>query len=233
MKIGICDDDLQDREALKAILLTKLCEHETLECCESGVALLESHYRRPFDILFLDIKMPHLDGIETAKELRRSSQSTRIIFITQYRDYAAESYAVKAFSYLIKPIVTEKVLDVWEQARRSRLTAGKSLPVLTNYGTVYVRYMDIVYADTLRHKLSLHTYQGTLETRMPMQDLAKELDQYGFYRIHNSYLINLNCILAVHNKLIIMDGGIQIPIGKTKRIGEVKAAILSWRETRL
>lgn len=66
MKIGICEDSVQDRERLRAILLSVLSAYETLECFEHGAALIESHNKKPFDILFLDIGLPHLNRIEVA-----------------------------------------------------------------------------------------------------------------------------------------------------------------------
>lgn len=229
MKIGICDDSLRDRELLKAALADTLCDYDTLECFEHGAAFLESHEVRPFDILFLDIGMPHLNGIDVATELRRTSQATHIIFVSQYRDYAAESYKVNAFNYLYKPIEKDSVLKVFQQARSNRLEESRSLAVRVDYEMVYLQTSMITYAETLRNKIRIHTCKGPYETRMTLRELTGRLDGCGFYRLHASYLVNLNCVQVVHNRMVVLDNGVEIPVGKTRRMKEVKASVLSCR----
>lgn len=230
MKIGICEDSLTDRKILKDVLISILSEYERLECFNHGAAFLESHNKKPFDIVFLDIGLPNLNGISVAKEIRDSSEITHIIFISQYKDYAAESYVVKAFDYLNKPIDREEVLNVFRRARHSRLTSGKPFAITTNYETVYVLISNIIYAETLRNKVRIYTYDDTFETRMTMQTLTDQLSQYGFFRIHSSYIVNLKCVRTVSNKIVMLDNGIEIPVGKTKRINEIKASIRLFRE---
>ncbi|MGL5437292.1 MAG: LytR/AlgR family response regulator transcription factor [Lachnospiraceae bacterium] len=229
MKIGICDDSPRDKALLKTALLSVICNYDTLECFEHGAALLESHEAKPFDILFLDIGMPNLNGIDVAKEVRSTSQLTHIIFVTQYRDYAAESYAVKAFSYLNKPVERNQLQEVFRQARNSRLEDGKCLGFIIDYDMVYVRTSAIIYAETLRNKIRVHTYDKVFDTRMTMRELSRQLDGYGFYRLHTSYLINLNCVRSIQHKTVTLESGVEIPVGKTIRVNEIKSSILSWR----
>lgn len=229
MKIGICDDSLRDQELLKAVLQPVLCEYDSLGSFSHGAALLDSHDNKPFDILFLDIGMPHLSGIDVAREIRRSSRNTRIIFVTRHRDYAAESYVVKAFSYLNKPIEQKQVQEVFSQARESCLSDDKCLEFIIDYDTVYVPTSTIIYAETLKNKIRVHTCEGEFDTRMTMQELSRRLDGYGFYRPHASYLINLNCVRSIHNKVVTLESGVEIPVGKTRRIHEVRSSVLSYR----
>lgn len=229
MRIGICDDNLQDQEAIKSALLPLLSNNEELICTIHGAELLEEHYKRPFDILFLDIGMPHLNGVAVAKELRRSSYFTQIIFVTQYRDYAAESYAVGAMSYLLKPLVENQVQQIFQQAKRSRLAAGKQLPILINYETVFLPIPSIIYAESRNNDIQLHTYSGLFHTRMSMRNLSVLLVDQGFYRLHNSYLVNLACVQVIKQRMVQVDGGDLLPIGKTRRVADIKAALLEWR----
>lgn len=229
MKIGICDDSLRDRESLKTALIPALSAHDTLECFERGAALLEANDKQPFDILFLDIGMPDLDGIEVARELRLTNRFTQIVFVTQYRDYAAESYRVKAFSYLIKPFEREHVREVFRQARDRRLAGGKYLTVRIDYNTVFIQISSIVYAETQKGRVLINCYDGIYETRMTLRELAHRLNSDGFYRVHTGYLVNLGCVRAIHHKTVVLDGGKQIPVGKTKRVSEIKALVLSHR----
>ncbi len=232
MKIGICDDVLRDRDLLKAVLRPALCDYDTLECYSYGTELLESHERKPFDILFLDIGMPQLNGIDVAREVRRSSQFTHIIFVTCYREFAAESYDVRAFSYLNKPIERDRVLDVYSRARDSQMAGGKCLEFTIDYDTVYVETRKIVYAETLRNKIRVHTYDGSYDIRMTLRELSNQLDN-EFYRPHTSYLINLNCVRIVHKKTVTLESGVEIPVGKTRRVKELKSSVLLCRRGRL
>lgn len=122
MLIGICDDEVIFREGLR-----KLCER-----CVSNISLIEIvcfssgnqvlSYEHKVDVLFLDIHMKGIDGIQTAKKIREKDEDMIIIFLTGYKDYMSDGYYVKAFRYLIKPIeekeLTEVMADVMKELKK-------------------------------------------------------------------------------------------------------------------
>lgn len=235
MKVGICDDNQKDQKHLAAVLAAAMHPCDLLECFSHGAGCLESHYRKPFDILFLDIGMPHLSGIDVARELRSSSSATAIIFVTVHRDYAKESYEVNAFSYLTKPYTKDSILCTYQNACQNRKSRSKALAVQAGYHTFFVPLPDIIYGETLRGRLYLHTRQQILETRMTLQELnvhLQRLHKYSFYRLHHSYLVNLDYVYSIQNRFVLLADGTRVPIGKTKKISDLKAAILAWQSAK-
>lgn len=113
IKVAICDDDNEDRKKVRTIIekyFSKIGRSVLLIEFKNGIRLLESHMR--FDIIFLDIEMPGLNGIETAVKLRKWDVNSKIVYVTNYETYKTSAYKVHAFDYIDKPININKVVSV-------------------------------------------------------------------------------------------------------------------------
>lgn len=117
MKIAICDDEVAVSEVTKS-LLQQWAIHQSISlsvhCYENGDALILAQKSECFDLIFLDVLMPLLNGIDTAKELRRQNQNVPIIFLTSSKEFAFDSYEVKALQYLLKPVSPNQLWSIMD-----------------------------------------------------------------------------------------------------------------------
>jgi DNA-binding LytR/AlgR family response regulator len=178
-------------------------------------AYLESH---PADLLFLDINMPALTGIEFYKSVPRQCM---VIFTTSFSEYAVESYNLNAVDYLLKPYTfsrfyqaVEKARDRYKGLQREEDPEKEQYLVLkADYGLVKMALADILFIEGLDNYLKIHLQdQNPVVVRMTMKALLEKLPERHFIRVHRSYIVPFRRIESVRNKTIAVAGE-EIPIG--------------------
>ena len=217
--IGICDDDPKMQKALRVPLERKLQllgeEYRILEYA-SGEALLAGSQTDGLDILFLDIEMDGLNGMETARSLRRMESDTILIFVTAYPDFVFQGYDVHAFHYILKPYEDRKILEVLEQALKLLGNLGEQFyTVEQKSGILRVPLKQILAFCSDRRQISILTADGKLDFYGKLGEVEKQLPDY-FIRIHNRYLANLNHITALEPDGCVC-GDHFLPVSRTYR----------------
>lgn len=216
MKIAIVDDEQQVRETLKSYLQKFEQENgynfKIIPFC-SGNELLEN-YSNNFDIIFFDIDMPGLNGIDTAKKIRETDNNVIILFVTNIAQYAINGYEVAAVDYMLKPI---SYMDFSMKVARAlrRINEYKKEQVLLNVadGARAVQIDKIVYIEILSHYLEVHCVEESIKVRGSMHSIEESLLKNNFYRIHKSYLVNLAYVKAVKSSMLIV-GDASLPLGR-------------------
>lgn len=219
LTIGICDDEEKMRRALRRPLERKLQllgeEYRILEYA-SGEVLLSRPEADSLDILFLDIEMKPLNGMETAHALRRREADTTLIFVTAYPDFVFQGYEVHAFHYILKPCEEKKVAEVLEQAIREREKNGEQFfTVAQKAGVQRIPLKKIAAFCSDRRKIAVLTADGKTEFYGKLSEIAPTLPDY-FIRIHNRYLINLHLVTAL-SKDGCLCAGQDFPVSRTYR----------------
>lgn len=189
-----------------------------IEAYSNGLSFLEG-YRTDCDIVLMDIEMPHLSGIETARRLRRMDEEVCLIFVTYMAKYALEGYEVQAMDFLVKPLEYAGFAVKLKRAlsQRERLRAReKALIVNAAEGLRRVNVRDIYYVEVLNHTLVYHTGQGELSERGSIREREALLEKQDFARCSNSYLVNLRHVEYLAQGSVVVKGA-RIPIGRTKR----------------
>lgn len=219
MQIGVCDDQKEIREMM-IDKIKKLYPTEDIISYRSGQEILDAPMLP--DILFLDIQMPEMDGMETARELRKRDRQMMIIFVTVTEDYVFQSFDVGAFHYLVKPFEDKKLTEVLQNAVRQfkeknmeHANKKKELPslmVISKGEHIAIPLKDIVYAEVFNRKIIIHTMDTQIEYYGKMKELVKKTGE-NFYRPHRAYLINFNFVRKYNAAIIYLEKG-QVPIAK-------------------
>lgn len=213
VQIGICDDSKEERKFLTD-KVKMLYPEECVTAYESGQDVLDA--AKCPDILLLDIQMPGLDGMETARCLRGMKRDIIIIFVSVTDDYVFQSFDVGAFHYLVKPYSDEKLEQVlgnavmqFEEINFAHNKTKNEGPCITvkSFGKhITVRASDIVYAEVFDRKVVIHTMDSDIEYYGKMKELERNVGE-GFYRPHRAYLVNFNYITKYDSTAIWLKRG--------------------------
>lgn len=194
MNVAIVDDDKNEIGRMKKYLSAygkeKGIDFE-ISSFSDGLDFLEE-YAPCYRIVFMDVDMPHSNGVKIAEKLRRVDKSVCLVFVTNYVQYAVEGYAVEATDYLVKPldynlfrIHLDKILSAL--AKRP----DGAINITSGSGLVRVPVSEILYVEVLDHFLIYHTLSGEYKSWNSLKSAEKELADYRFERCNNCYLVNL------------------------------------------
>lgn len=174
-------------------------------------------HKFPVDVVFLDIKMPSISGLELFKEV---PENTQVIFTTAYSEYAVEGFNLKAADYLLKPFsyerfvqAVEKVKQMAELLRTSEDKGATHMLVRADYSLIKINFSDVAYIEGLDDYVKIHLITGKMVVaRMTMKKILERLPATGFIRVHRSFIVPLGKIDSVRNKVIFLPGA-QVPLG--------------------
>lgn len=213
MKIAICDDNRIDLEILQQYCKKYNPGYE-ISLFDNGADLLETFQKKSFDIVFLDIEMCGLNGIEVGQSLVSKTNSPVIIFTTCSIDYAIRGYGI-AVKYLTKPVLYEDFITAMAVALE--YTAPKKLSICDKGTQMLLLVNDILYLEMFQHHIVIHLVnKDNIEIRGTLSEFIEELPANKFAQPHKSYLVNLDYIDKLNKQEIIMTNGDLIPIGRSK-----------------
>jgi len=217
LKIAICDDEeiiIRNTAAMIKSLLadSNMC---SITSFSSGEELPRKHCTEKYDIVFLDIEMNGMSGMETAREIRKFDSKVIIVFLTNYPEFAVEGYEVDAYRYLVKnqpEYVFEKqfksIFEEYFQKYKLFEISGKSTKS-------YIYLKDICSFEILNKRISVHTLTDTLDFFGKLSDIEKQLkNDRLFVKLHKSFLINISHITAICVTDIIMANGQKVPLSR-------------------
>lgn len=228
--IGICDDLAEERNALGQMVRSYCASHRIaadIRLYASGEELLAGYEPNRFHILFLDIYMPGISGMDTARQIRRTDSSCAIVFATTSMDHGLDSYDVQASDYLVKPIRPQAVDDALDWCFGQLARTNRTVKLTTEKGDMELPVRDIRYIEIRSHTAWLFTEQGVLTTRRGMDELEKEVDCEDFIRCHRSFLVNLDYVQWMEKNVFRLRTGEEVPIGSTN-LSRVKDRYMDW-----
>lgn len=172
----------------------------------NAVVFIEG-YKAGFDLIFMDIRMPYMSGMDAAKLLRKNDPLVPIIFITSLAQYAIEGYSVNAIDYIIKPIeYNEFVLKFTRALGRMKLSDMKSTLVRTKDGIIKVRVSEIRYLESLNHNVAYHMGGGKTHVCRSSLTAAEAALGDDFVRCNSCYTVNLAFVQQVKGFTVTVDG---------------------------
>lgn len=233
LSIAVCDDEIQEccriadriREVLEEMKIS--C---TIRQYNSGRELLRA--QEDFDIIFLDIIMRDLDGIQTAQLVRGKAYDRILIFLSSSRDYVFDAYDVEAFQYLLKPLDGHKLRKVLEAAvRKTQKQSREFILVSKGRQTRKLFLDDISYFEIRGRVIEVHGREGIFTYYEQIGILEKNLQGKGFFRCHKSYLINLKHVDSYNRQEVILDQGERVVVAK-RRYDQFCMEILEYMRKR-
>jgi len=234
LRIAICDDERKQIDIIKGYLSDAFSDinYSVLEA-QSGEELIEISKNEKFDLIFLDIEMKVLNGIETGNVMRENNPDAIIAFVTGFKDYALQAYKIRAFDYIIKPL-TQKKFDAFARDARKRLVEirfrkekNSKLLVKSRSVTAEVPFNEIVYFEKSGHQIIVHMTNGeNVAYYDSFKELKKTVGEEMFVQCHQGYIVSLDQVASYRDKVISLRGEFyhDIPVSKAY-IKPVKAAI--------
>lgn len=216
MNIAICDDDEHCLAEIEKEIAEAFHQGENQYAVArfaSGSELLSSGGH---DVVFLDVEMEGIDGIETARRLRERGDNCKLIFLTAHEEYALPAFDVEASGYLLKPVNPEKLSALLHKiAGEQQISASHFITVKQGANSVSLNAKDIRYIEVFDRKLFLHTTLMVYDFYEKLERIEKELSG-DFFRCHRSYLVNLAYIKRYDKSSITLSNDETVLISKRK-----------------
>lgn len=221
IRIAVCDDEQYTADKISAMVSDFFRGKNapdlnfTVAQFSCGEGLLESD--KTFDIVFLDIRMKDMDGMETARQLRSRGFRGYLIFITILKEMVFQSFEVQAYDYLVKPVGEKHFFQTMERLFASAMQEDeRKLLVQKGYDSRILSFDEIVYCEIIGRKVYLHlTSSEVVDFYDRMENLYTKLDG-AFYRCHRSYLINMKYLRGYKNGVAKMEGDVEIPVSRLR-----------------
>lgn len=230
ISIAVCDDLPEERVGLAQMIRACCQERQVavrLHLFSSGEELLCAFRSGRFHIIFLDIYMAGLSGMEAAHQIRERDRECALIFATTSHDYGIESFEVQASDYLLKPFQQQDVDHALEWCLEHLPGEYRCLSVCSKWEQVEIPLRSVEYIEIRGHQAHIHTDESVITARRGMDELEEELSGSDFLRCHRSFLVNLNHIGGLEGSAFRMDCGDRIPIGSSSAAW-VREQFISW-----
>ncbi|MCI8971505.1 MAG: response regulator transcription factor [Oscillibacter sp.] len=234
LRIGICDDSADARIALRAALeraLDRRSGEASFFEFSSGEGLLRwmENHAGELELVFLDIEMGELDGMETARRLREADEGLGLVFVTGYTDYVFDGYSVGALGYLMKPPKQDQLDGVLNRAAEARLREGDQVFLCRSGETLYrIPKKRILYFASDRRQVSCVSDARTYVFYGKLDDVERDVGD-GFIRVHQRYLVRTGAVDRLEGSQIFV-GDAAIPVSRACRSAALAALARSALE---
>lgn len=216
MNIAICDDLRECRERLKELLVpyTEANRLKVREFERGEDLLAASSDTNRWDIVFLDIEMDGMTGIETGQRLKKQQRDVIILFITSYVGYVSDAFRLDAFQFLVKPVQEEDFRKDFERALRLWRVRHKRYLVKWRDTSRVLEYKDILYLEAYNRHISVYTADGSYECVGKLPEEYEKLKPFGFARCHQGYVVNLGSVESIDGTHVKLKNGAEIPVSR-------------------
>lgn len=224
MKIAVCDDELAMLKMISTLIRAEFEKHSeniTVSSYINAVQLLRDITEKNYDIVFLDIRMPNINGFDAAKEIRRKSPDTKIIFITTEEDLVYDSFDFQPFAFIPKypPDAMRARLTRTTENLLSALKSSRKICIELPYNDkMYIKPDSLVYVNSEKNNLFYHLDNGEdIITRSKISDAEEILPPDLFIRIHNRIIVNMKHITSIecNHTTLTVTGGKELGISRT------------------
>ncbi len=232
MNIAICDDNQQyinQTEEFFSKVGDKNINHDAFYSGEELVKAYENGFG-DYDVIFLDMEMGGLTGIETANIIRKRDKHVIIVFVTSHTKYMQECFECSPFRFLIKPVAEQDMLKVYNDIRK-KLSEERTTFVFTeNRNKIRLFCEDIIYFECQAHYIYIHTKDTVHKICKTMAELIESIDANTFIQVHKSFVVNLNHIREIReSEVVLYNSDKIIPISRSYK-KQVSIGFINFKE---
>lgn len=231
LKIGIVEDSIIDQDILetfiKEFLFEKSIEFE-IENFSKGKDILNS--QEEFSLIFLDMYLPDMIGVDVLKELRKRGNTAKVVFSTSSKEFIEQSYEEDALHYLVKPITREKI----------NLVLNKFLNIKADLQTISLKVgrdkenyqiSSIKYLESYSHKCILHVVSRDIEISESITEVENKLKNYDFIKVNRTTIVNMAYIKEITSTEVVLDGNVYVSISRNSK-SSIKTIISKYLNTK-
>ena len=205
-----------------------------VDTAASGEQALHALAGEPYDAVFLDVRMPGLDGVELARVLRRFAAPPALIFVSAYESAAVEAFELRALDYLMKPVSRARVHEALVRVKEQHPAApeDETLAVdLPGGGTRLVRRTEIHYVQAHGDYVRVVCTDGRFLVRATLGEIERRFEEHGFHRVHRRYVVNLRRAVELRPQangtaVLVVAGGVELPIAR-REVAELRRRLRS------
>ncbi len=239
IKIAVCDDEKIYSDKICSSIHRELKEHDIpdyeVTVYNSGTEFAaEGEKLYEYDVIFLDINMPDINGFELASKIKDNNNNIYIVFVTSFLNYAIQGYRFDALRFILKSDMDNLMQECIETIIRLMKIDYHRVSYDFIEGKCEIVTNELIFIENNKHKLTFNFYgkDKTLGLYKKLDDVEKDLDGYGFLRMHKSYLVNVKYIKRIINYAAVLQDGRELPIPREK-IKQVKEKYFEMRGDRL
>ena len=216
VRFAVCDDKKEELD----LVADKIREYYADECeiikYQDGESLLADSRTQLFDVLFLDIVMPGLNGMELAAKIREENQNVKIVFVTNKEELANKGYLYEAFRFVCKSRLEQELPETAESLKRHFDSANEYLKLKTPAGIIIRAIKDIKYFEVKGHNVTVvcGSEEQVCGTLRAYED---SLNEKGFLRVHKGYLVNFRYIYSIRKDDVELTDGKALPLSRNRK----------------
>ena len=226
MKICICDDDCFTIREIRNLLLPFQTEEDGFDISDfsCGEDLID-YYKsgKGFDIVFIDIEMKDINGIEAAEIIRESAPETIIIFVSSHSNYIFDAFRIEALHFLVKPIKKKEFNEVFTRAMKKYTTVNANVILKWERERNKISINKISFVEGYRRHLTVHTAEGVFESVGKISEIYEILKPHGFVRVHQGFIVNMNYIKNFKANEVELTDGSKVAVSVRKKQEALKA----------
>lgn len=225
LNIAIVEDEWQYAEELQQHLSTYTAEYQVefnIQRFTRGQEFL-FNYNRQFDIIFMDVDMPEMNGFATAHKLREIDTDVLLIFVTHLAKYACKGYEVDALDYIVKPVKYSTLrLKIDKAIAKARRREQQEVLLNTKEGMIRVALADLLYIKIDGHNIEYHMNDSVALNYGTLKSVESMLPVNQFCRCNNNYLVNLRCVSRIEQDQAVI-GAERLPISRPRKQAFIEA----------
>ena len=214
MTIAVCDDEkITLNEVSRAI--AEICPGAEIETFSSGKELIENS--RKYNIIFLDIDMPDIDGMETAQNMRQNNRAEYIIFLTGHNEFMQKAFEVRAFRYLIKPLNKQELKKTLNDIQ-NEIYQNRQIVLKTQNNVIILNIAEIICIEAFGDGTYVYTKNDVCICNKTLKKWKNELGDEYFFQVHKSYIVSLKHIVCINkDELEVRYLSSPIPVSRRNR----------------